>query len=102
MKRLGFVGVGAMGGRMVPNLIRAGFEVSVVDVSPEAVRRAVAAGAFTMGKAEGVDPRVLHEVIRTSSGGGWVMEKDPPCPRVWSRAHRRARDFRRGSPLISC
>ncbi len=45
MKRLGFVGVGAMGGRMVPNLIRAGFEVSVVDVSPEAVRRAGASGS---------------------------------------------------------
>ncbi|MDP7505597.1 MAG: NAD-binding protein, partial [Nitrospinota bacterium] len=28
----------------------------------------------------GVDPKILHEVIRTSSGGGWVVEKDPPCP----------------------
>ncbi len=45
MKRLGFVGVGAMGGRMVPHLLRAGFEVAVVDTNPEAVRRAVAAGA---------------------------------------------------------
>ncbi len=223
MKRLGFVGVGAMGGRMVPHLVRAGFEVTVVDTSPEAVQRAVAAGAkagksvadlsltceailtslptgkdveevylgegglldaasegqlfidlstvapetsrrlashaagrgaeaidapvsggvmgaeaasltimvggpveaferakpifevlgknlvhvgdhgagqvaklcnnliagvtmvaaaeaFAMGKAEGVDPKILHEVIRTSSGGGWVMENDPPCP----------------------
>jgi len=223
MMRLGFVGVGAMGGRMAPHLVRAGHEVSVVDVSAEAVARAVAAGAkeasgpaelaatcdavltslpmgkdveevylgegglidasgegklfidlstvapetsrrvaeaaaargavvidapvsggvmgaeaasltvmvggpveaferarpvleklgknlihvgghgagqvaklcnnliagvtmvaaaeaFAMGQASGVDPKVLHEVIRTSSGGGWVMEKDPPCP----------------------
>ena len=223
MARIGFIGVGAMGGRMAPHLIAAGHEVSVVDVSPEAVARAVAAGAreakgpaelsvaceavltslpagaqveevylgegglidaaregqlfidvstvdpatsrrlaaaaaergasaidapvsggvmgaeeasltvmvggpkeaferarpilekigknivhvgesgagqvaklcnnliagvtmvaaaeaFAMGKASGVDPEILHEVIRTSSGASWVMEKDPPCP----------------------
>ena len=34
---------------------------------------------FAMGKASGVDTKILHEVIRTSSGGSWVMEKDPPC-----------------------
>lgn len=223
MKRLGFVGVGAMGGRMVPHLLGAGFEVTVVDVNPEAVRNAVdkgakrgknlgelaaasdavftslpagkevdevylgegglldaarkghlfidlstvdpetsrrlaehaasrgadaidapvsggvmgaqaasltvmvggskaaferakpllgligknvihvgghgagqvaklcnnlvagvtmvaAAEAFAMGKASGVDLKVLHEVIRASSGGGWVIERIPPCP----------------------
>ena len=46
MKRLGFVGVGAMGGRMAPHLLRAGHEVGVVDVSEEAVERAVSHGAF--------------------------------------------------------
>lgn len=223
MKRLGFVGVGAMGGRMVPHLLRAGFEVTVVDVNPEAERSAAgrgakrgknlgelsatsdaiftslptgkevdevylgegglldaaqkgqlfidlstvapetsrrlakhatsrgadaidapvsggvrgaeaasltvmvgsskaaferarpllsligknvihvgdhgagqvaklcnnlvagvtmvaAAEAFAMGKASGVDLKVLHEVIRASSGGGWVIERVPPCP----------------------
>jgi 3-hydroxyisobutyrate dehydrogenase len=44
------------------------------------VTMVAAAEAFAMGKAEGVDPNVLHEVIRTSSGGGWVLENDPPCP----------------------
>lgn len=44
------------------------------------VTMVAAAEAFAMGKASGVDPKVLHEVIRTSSGGSWVMEKDPPCP----------------------
>ena len=238
MKRLGFVGVGEMGGRMVPHLVRAGFEVSVVDISPEAVQRAVKAGAkegkgvadlsltceavltslptgkeveevylgegglmdaaregqlfidlstvapetsrrlasqaaergadaidapvsggvmgaeaasltimvggpaeafdrampifevlgknlvhvgdhgagqvaklcnnliagvtmvaaaeaFAMGRAEGVDPKVLHDVIRTSSGGGWVMEKDPPCPGLVEGAPAN-RDFQAG------
>ena len=45
MKRLGFVGVGAMGGRMVPHLINAGHEVGVVDVGREAVESAVSHGA---------------------------------------------------------
>ncbi|MDP7371855.1 MAG: NAD-binding protein, partial [Nitrospinota bacterium] len=44
------------------------------------VTMVAAAEAFAMGKASGVDPKILHEVIRTSSGGGWVVEKDPPCP----------------------
>lgn len=53
MKRLGFVGVGAMGGRMAPHLLRAGHEVGVVDVSEEAVERAVSHGAFrASGPAE--------------------------------------------------
>lgn len=42
------------------------------------VTMVAAAEAFAMGKASGVDPNILHEVIRTSSGGGWVMENDPP------------------------
>ena len=44
------------------------------------VTMVAAAEAFAMGKASGVDTKILHEVIRTSSGGSWVMEKDPPCP----------------------
>jgi 3-hydroxyisobutyrate dehydrogenase len=44
------------------------------------VTMVAASEAFAMGKASGVDPKILHEVIRTSSGGGWVIEKNPPCP----------------------
>ena len=44
------------------------------------VTMVAAAEAFAMGRASGVDPKILHEVIRASSGGGWVMEKDPPYP----------------------
>ncbi len=44
------------------------------------VTMVAASEAFAMGKASGVDPKILHEVIRTSSGGGGVIEKNPPCP----------------------
>ncbi len=45
----GFIGVGRMGGGLARNLIRAGKEVLVFDLSPEAVQKTVSAGAT--GKA---------------------------------------------------
>jgi 3-hydroxyisobutyrate dehydrogenase-like beta-hydroxyacid dehydrogenase len=45
----GFIGVGRMGGGLARNLIRAGKEVLVFDLSPEAVQKTVSAGAA--GKA---------------------------------------------------
>lgn len=43
--RVGFVGLGTMGGRMVARLIGAGYAPLVYDLVPAAVERAVAAGA---------------------------------------------------------
>lgn len=45
IRRLGFVGLGRMGLPMTANLVRAGFLVDAVDVSPDARARAQAAGA---------------------------------------------------------
>jgi len=36
---IGFIGVGAMGGGLARNLIRAGKQVLVFDLNPEAVKR---------------------------------------------------------------
>ena len=47
--RFGFIGVGRMGGGLARNLIRAGKEVLVYDLNPEAVKRTVETGAT--GKA---------------------------------------------------
>ncbi len=41
----GFIGVGAMGGGLARNLIRAGKEVLVFDINPEAVDKTLAAGS---------------------------------------------------------
>lgn len=46
MKRIGFVGVGAMGRGMVKNLLRAGFQVIAHDVSAEAMNAVSGLGAI--------------------------------------------------------
>jgi 3-hydroxyisobutyrate dehydrogenase len=43
--KVGFVGVGAMGGPMALNLVKAGFEVFVHDINPDRVAALAAAGA---------------------------------------------------------
>ena len=45
MAKIGFIGLGNMGGPMVANLIAAGHSVAAFDIAPAAVERAVAAGA---------------------------------------------------------
>jgi 3-hydroxyisobutyrate dehydrogenase len=44
-KRVGFVGLGAMGGPMTANLLKAGFDVKVFDTHRPAIDAAVAKGA---------------------------------------------------------
>jgi len=45
MTSIGFIGIGNMGGPMAANLIKAGHQVAVFDLSRDAVERAVANGA---------------------------------------------------------
>jgi 3-hydroxyisobutyrate dehydrogenase-like beta-hydroxyacid dehydrogenase len=47
--KIGFIGVGAMGGGLARNLIRAGKEVLVYDLNPDAVKKTLEAGST--GKA---------------------------------------------------
>jgi 2-hydroxy-3-oxopropionate reductase len=42
---IGFIGLGIMGAPMARNLLAAGYELTVLDIVPEAVERVVAAGA---------------------------------------------------------
>lgn len=45
MKKIGFLGCGAMGKGMIKNLLKAGYEVVAYDVSAQAVENVVALGA---------------------------------------------------------
>ena len=45
MRRVGFIGLGNMGGPMCGHLVAAGYEMTVFDVNPDAVARSVDAGA---------------------------------------------------------
>ena len=51
MTRIAFIGLGNMGSGMCANLCRAGFEVGAYDLVPEALERAVQAGAQAAGSA---------------------------------------------------
>jgi 3-hydroxyisobutyrate dehydrogenase len=51
MARIGFVGLGNMGGPMARNLAKAGHQVVVFDIVPDLVARCVAAGATASGSA---------------------------------------------------
>ncbi|MBT4353467.1 MAG: NAD(P)-binding domain-containing protein, partial [Rhodospirillaceae bacterium] len=59
MARIGFIGLGNMGGPMVRNLIKAGHSLSVFDLSEEAMNFAVQSGAVAAKSvpeaASGVD-----------------------------------------------
>ncbi|WP_372624543.1 3-hydroxyisobutyrate dehydrogenase [Falsiroseomonas sp.] len=51
MARIGFVGLGNMGGPMARNLAKAGHQVAAFDIVPALVARAVEGGAIAVGSA---------------------------------------------------
>jgi 3-hydroxyisobutyrate dehydrogenase len=42
--------------------------------------------AIALGVANGLDPKVLSEIMRRSSGGNWVLEKYNPLPGIMETA----------------
>jgi len=42
--------------------------------------------ALALGVANGLDPKVLSEIMRRSSGGNWALEKYNPMPGVMEAA----------------
>ena len=63
-KRLGFVGLGRMGGPMAGRLLDAGYQLTVYDVSDEALAPLIARGAERMGSAAAVASAA--EIVLTS------------------------------------
>ena len=51
MTRIGFIGLGNMGGGMAANLAKAGYAVHAFDISQDALARSVAAGCSASGSA---------------------------------------------------
>ncbi|HDC4325020.1 TPA: NAD(P)-binding domain-containing protein, partial [Aeromonas hydrophila] len=51
MTRIGFIGLGNMGGPMAANLARAGHTVQVFDLVAESLTRAIEAGCIAAGDA---------------------------------------------------
>lgn len=75
MTRVGFIGVGAMGSRMAANLLRAGHEVTVYDLFPEAARRLTSSGAKTA--------RSPREAAKGSEFVFTMVRDDEASRQVW-------------------
>jgi 3-hydroxyisobutyrate dehydrogenase len=90
LKRVGFIGLGNMGGPMCGHLVRGGFSVSAFDVDGEALARAVEAGALAAGSAaecaSGVEalitmlpaPPQVEQVLLGCAGSEGVIAALPP------------------------
>src|SRR5690348_2440001 len=65
--RIGFIGLGTMGGRMAASLRNAGHEMYVNDIRPEAVAPHTVAGAIEMRTAR--DVGAAADVVFTSLPG---------------------------------
>jgi 3-hydroxyisobutyrate dehydrogenase len=68
MARIGFVGLGNMGGPMARNLVKAGHDVTVFDLLPELIARCVEAGAKAAASA--ADAARNAEVVVTMLPAG--------------------------------
>jgi 3-hydroxyisobutyrate dehydrogenase len=63
IKRVGVIGLGAMGMGMAQSLLRAGLEVHAFDLRPEAVQQLVAAGAHAAASPAAMAPEVEAVLI---------------------------------------
>ena len=73
MARIGFVGLGNMGGPMAANLVRAGHDVQGFDVAPRALEQAEQAGVRTVKRA-GDAASGVDAVITMLPAGHHVLE----------------------------
>lgn len=90
IKKIGFIGLGTMGQHMAANLLSAGFDLLVHDLVPEAVQRAVDAGARAadsiaqLGNASDAVILMLPnspDVQAVINGAGGLLEH-PPAQRL--------------------
>lgn len=73
MAKVGFIGLGNMGGPMVANLVKAGNEVKAFDLSADALARAKSAGA-TESKTAGACASDVDVVVTMLPAGRHVRE----------------------------
>jgi 3-hydroxyisobutyrate dehydrogenase len=88
--------LGAMGANVIHiGPLGAGEVAKICNNLLAGVSMIAVAEAMTIGMRAGVDPKVLHEVIRKSSGACWALEHNCPVPGLSPRAASNA-DFAPG------
>lgn len=94
MARIGFVGLGNMGGPMARNLAKAGHAVAVFDLVPDLVARCVAAGAAA-----------APDAASAAAGADFVFTMLPAGPQMraaWLGAGGMAAASREDAVLVDC
>jgi 3-hydroxyisobutyrate dehydrogenase len=94
MARIGFVGLGNMGGPMARNLVKAGHQVAVFDLVPDAIAPVTAAGATAADSA-----------AAAAGGADFVITMLPAGRHVrdaWIGSHGMAAATAAGATLIDC
>jgi 3-hydroxyisobutyrate dehydrogenase len=94
MARIGFVGLGNMGGPMARNLVKAGHDVAVFDIVPDLVTRCTEAGAKAAGSA-----------AEAAAGADFAITMLPAGRHVrdaWLGAGGMAKASRDGAILVDC
>ena len=74
---VGFIGLGNMGGPMARNLARRGFSLVVHNMLIQTTLVAVCE-ALVMGVKAGLDPGVIYDVVRVSTGNSFAFETRVP------------------------
>lgn len=75
-KKIGFIGLGAMGKHMATNLAKKGFQPGVFDIRPEPVRDLVALGAVAMGSPKEIGEKsdVIISMVSDSAQTDSVLD----------------------------
>lgn len=90
IRKIGFIGLGTMGRHMAANLIKSGFELSVYDLVPEAMRGIVQLGATSANSIKQVSDQAdvvvlmlpnTPDVQSVIHGAGGLL-KNPPAGRL--------------------
>jgi 2-hydroxy-3-oxopropionate reductase len=90
LNKVGFIGLGTMGRHMAENLVKAGFDVLVYDVLPEAMRDVERWGAKAAGSVAEVGERTDAVVlmlpdtpdVQSVIGGRGGLQAHPPARRL--------------------
>ena len=64
--KIGYIGLGLMGGPLARNLIRAGKEVKVFDLNGESIKRTLAVGTTGVGVKSADELAVCGSIVLTS------------------------------------
>jgi len=102
MKRVGFIGLGNMGRPMAENLLKKSFQLSVFDVSPEAVKAVEQSGAALGTAVIVTSAPSIAEVVGGVDAVVTMLPSSPHVEEVYLGKGKLLESVRAGTLLIDC